>query len=610
MTARTGPFVGVALDLPMDTLFTYRVPDPWRDRVRVGQRVRVSFRNKKLVGLVAEIQHECALARVLDVESFPDDEPLLPPDLLKLGRFVASYYGSSIGEAYAAMIPRGVRTRNKGATRKRVRLLKAEKEAVAHADALPTPQNAQARVLRLLAKEPNGVLLQDLVRRAKVSSSPIKTLATAGWVVILEESASDDPLVEATRSPIHEPVPTTLHPSQTKALDAVVAALHAKTFAPFLLLGVTGSGKTEVYLRAINACRAQGRQTIVLVPEIALTPQTVRRFRARIDRVAVLHSGMSEADRAASWRAIRAGDADVVIGPRSAVFAPVPSLGLLILDEEHETSFKQQNAPRYHARDVGLVRARESGAVVVLGSATPSLEAYRHALDGKFRLLELPERVENRPLPPVRIIDLKADGERLGGGRQIGRTLLGRLEGRDLPRRPGDPVPEPPRLRDERVLPALRVRRPLPGLRHGAHLPPRRVGRALPPLRPRGPPAEVVPRVRLPLAQAARRGHGDDRGGARAGARGRDRRADGLRHDDRPRRLHGGPRPLRPRRGEDPPRHADDREGAPLPERDARGRDLGRHEPRARRLPRGRAHVRPARAGRRAARAAATRAAR
>ncbi len=427
VTLPSGPFVGVALDLPMDTLFTYRVPDPWRGRVQIGQRVRVPFRNKHLVGLVAEVSDACTLKRVLDVESFPDDEPLLPPSLLSLGKFVASYYGSSVGEAYAAMIPRGVRTRNKGATRKRARLLKPEKDAVAHADGLPTALNAQARVLRLLAKEPNGVLLQDLVRRAKVSSSPVRTLATAGWLTLDEESATDDPLVEATRSPISEPQPTDLHPAQAKAIDAVVAALNRRQFAPFLLLGVTGSGKTEVYLRAIAACRTQGRQAVVLVPEIALTPQTVRRFRARFDRVAVLHSGMSEADRAASWRAIRAGDADVVIGPRSAVFAPVPDLGLLILDEEHETSFKQQNAPRYHARDVGLVRARESNAVVILGSATPSLESYRNALDGKFGLLELPERVENRPLPPVRIVDLKADGERRGEGRQIGRTLMGRL---------------------------------------------------------------------------------------------------------------------------------------------------------------------------------------
>ena len=428
MVASRGPFVGVALDLPMDTLFTYRVPDPWRDRVRVGQRVRVSFRKKRLVGLVAEVTDSCTLPRVLDVEAFPDDEPLLPPDLLTLGRFVASYYGSSVGEAWAAMIPRGVRTRNRGAVRTRAMLAKPEAEAVAHADAMGPAMNAQARVLRLLAKEPHGVLLQDLVRRAKVSSSPIKTLAAAGWVSLLEESAANDPLLAATRESVHEPVPATLHPAQVRAVDAVVAALHAKTFAPFLLLGVTGSGKTEVYLRAIAACRAQGRQAIVLVPEIALTPQTVRRFRARFERVAVLHSGMSEADRAASWRAIRSGEADVVIGPRSAVFAPVPSLGLVILDEEHETSFKQQNAPRYHARDVALVRARESGATVILGSATPSLESYRNALDKKFTLLELPERVEHRPLPPVRIVDLKADGESRGEGRKLGRTLLSRLK--------------------------------------------------------------------------------------------------------------------------------------------------------------------------------------
>ena len=208
----------------------------------------------------------------------------------------------------------------------------------------------------------------------------------------------------------------------------VSAAIAKGEYASFLLLGVTGSGKTEVYLRAIEACRAAGKQAVVLLPEIARTPQTVRRFRARVPAgVAVLHSAMSEGDRAAAWRAIRAGEAEVVIGPRSAVFAPVPRLGLLVLDEEHETSFKQQNVPRYHARDAGLVRAKEAGAVVILGSATPSLESYRNALEGRHRLLELPDRVEGLALPPVRIVDLRRDGESRGAGRRLSRTLHGRL---------------------------------------------------------------------------------------------------------------------------------------------------------------------------------------
>jgi primosomal protein N' (replication factor Y) len=208
---------------------------------------------------------------------------------------------------------------------------------------------------------------------------------------------------------------------------ALEAALSAERFAPFLLLGVTGSGKTEVYLRAIEACRRQGRQALVLVPEIALTPQTVARLGARFDRVAVLHSALGDAQRARAWRRIRAGEADVVIGPRSAVFAPVPRLGLVVVDEEHEPSFKQQNAPRYHARDLALVRAQRAGAVVVLGSATPSLESWHHAREGRYGLLRLPERVAGRTLPGVQIVDLGAPEERAGPGALFSRTLQTRL---------------------------------------------------------------------------------------------------------------------------------------------------------------------------------------
>jgi primosomal protein N' (replication factor Y) len=426
------PFVGVALDLPVDRLFTYRVPESLRERARVGHRVRVPFRAGRLVGMIAEVSQTCDLPdvdRVLDVDGIPDSDPLLPADLMRLGRWLASTYGASLGEALAAMVPRGVRTVGKAATRRRVRLARPAAEAAAHADAIRETRNPQARCLRRLAEAPGGVAFADLLRQAMVSPSPVLSLLRSGWLALEEEGTAADPLVAAARAPAAEdavrPVPTE---AQRAAVDAVTSAIGRGAFAPFLLLGVTGSGKTEVYLRAIEACRDAGKQAIVLVPEIALTPQTVRRFRARFDRVAVLHSAMTEADRAAAWRAIRAGEADVVIGPRSAVFAPVPRLGLVVLDEEHETSFKQQNAPRYHARDAALARARDAGAAVVLGSATPSLETYHAAREGRVALLELPARVEGRPLPPVRIVDLRSDAERRGGGSHLSRTLVAALD--------------------------------------------------------------------------------------------------------------------------------------------------------------------------------------
>jgi primosomal protein N' (replication factor Y) len=245
---------------------------------------------------------------------------------------------------------------------------------------------------------------RELRRVAHCSAAPLHTLAREGWLrVDLEEAAADPFGVRAPPPPATPPLPTE---EQDAALAAVRECLEAPRFGVFLLLGITGSGKTEVYLRALEETVRRGRQAIVLVPEIALTPQTVERFRARCPRVAVLHSALTDADRHEQWKRIRAGDADVVIGPRSAVFAPVPRLGLLVVDEEHETSFKQQNAPRYHARDVGIVRAREAGAAVILGSATPSLESWSNALDGKYHLLRLPRRVGGGALPKVEIVDM------------------------------------------------------------------------------------------------------------------------------------------------------------------------------------------------------------
>jgi len=413
-------YVGVALDMPVDRLFTYRVPSAQRPRADVGYRVVVPFRGRARTGIVAAVEHEQPDFRVLDVSEAPDDHALLGPDLLALGAFIARYYGSSLGEALAAMLPRGVRRRGKGMRRRRVHLASDEKaRALESAGKLSEPQQ---RVLRRLRLHPEGILLSDLCRAAHVSASPVQTLARHEVAALTTERSHADALDEAAQSAERtEPPPLT--PEQARALDTLQAVVRTETYGAFLLLGVTGSGKTEVYLQAIDTCVQQGRQAIVLVPEIALTPQTVRRFRGRFERVAVLHSGMTEAERARTWRRIRAGEADVVIGPRSAVFAPVPRLGLLVVDEEHETSFKQQNAPRYHARDVGVVRARESGAVVILGSATPSLESYCNAQHGRYGLLELPERVAGRSLPSVQIIDLKNESERVPGHSLFSRTL-------------------------------------------------------------------------------------------------------------------------------------------------------------------------------------------
>jgi primosomal protein N' (replication factor Y) len=402
-------YAEVAVAVPVDRLFTYRVPEALRSEAVPGRRVRVPFGPRSatgyLVGTRAAPPAGVAPARVKAVEAFLDDGPLLDAHLLELGRFLSGWYACSLGEALDAALPAAVKS---GGRRRRIPvavLAKPPEQVRAAADGMTGRETKRARVLYALLENEGRMPARELRRVAHCSGAPLGTLARAGWMRVERVEEVNDPF--AVRGP--GPPPATPPPpteEQAAAVAEVVGAVAEARFRVFLLLGITGSGKTEVYLRALEETVRRGRQAIVLVPEIALTPQTVERFRARCPRVAVLHSALTDAERHHQWKRIRAGGADCVIGPRSAVFAPVPRLGLVVLDEEHETSFKQQNSPRYHARDVGIVRAREAGAAVVLGSATPSLESYANALDGKYRLLRLTRRVAGGLLPRVEVVDM------------------------------------------------------------------------------------------------------------------------------------------------------------------------------------------------------------
>ncbi len=404
----THRFAEVAVAVPVDRLFTYRVPAELLVDAVEGRRVRVPFGRRSATGYLVALRDTPPAGvpegKVRDVAAFLDGGPLIDGPLLDLCRFVSRWYGSSLGEALDAALPAAVKS---GGRRRRVPVVElavGPERARAEADALAVKHSKRARLLLALLQNEGRMPLRELLRVTHAGPSPVATLARAGLVRRTSEEAAADPFsLRAPVEPTTAPVPTA---EQAEALAQVGAAIDEGRFAVFLLLGITGSGKTEVYLRALEEVIRRGRQAVVLVPEIALTPQTVRRFRARCPRVAVLHSALTEAERHSQWKRIRAGEADVVIGPRSAVFAPVPRLGLLVLDEEHETSFKQQNSPRYHARDVGIVRARDAGAVVLLGSATPSLESWSNAADGKYRLLRLPHRVGAGRLPPVDVVDM------------------------------------------------------------------------------------------------------------------------------------------------------------------------------------------------------------
>jgi primosomal protein N' (replication factor Y) len=406
--ARTveGPFAGVVFNRPLDQVYSYRIPERLRRSVVPGQRVSVSLGRGKTptVGYCVRVDETATLdpAKVKDVLDALDDPPLIDATMLELTRWIAGYYACGWGQALDAVVPAGVK--KQAGTRVWTCLTVPESTRIGLLDGSLALSPKQVEILELVAGSPVPLTAVDARNRAKVGPGVIETLRKRGYV-------------HTVRRRIHAPAdegddverkgPPELTLEQEHALEQLRPALRGDAFATFLLHGVTGSGKTEVYLGAIDEVVARGREAIVLVPEISLTPQTIRRFRRRFDRVAVLHSHLSEAERHRHWRSIASGEIQVVVGARSAVFAPTRNLGLIVIDEEHESTFKQETVPRYHARDVAVKRAQLEGVPVLLGSATPSLETWRNAQTGRYARIALDERVGARPLPEVTLIDMR-----------------------------------------------------------------------------------------------------------------------------------------------------------------------------------------------------------
>ena len=354
-------FAEVVLNLPVDRSFTYRVPAAMQAVVRPGVRVKVPFGPRDQQGFVVRLADSATFPRIKDLKE-TSDEVLADERILELTRWVAARYACSWGEALNAAIPSGVKTKNPGQV---IRMI-----AAGQGEAKTGKQKIALDVARrLTAPLPRA----DFLKHTGVSAAVLTAMIKSGLLVETKIRPEIDAMAEAL---VEKTVDIRLTPAQEEALRIVEQG------GVILLHGVTGSGKTEVYLRAIARVVEQEKQAIVLVPEIALTPQTVARFKSRFPRVAVLHSVLTQADRARQWRAIRNGEIDVIVGARSAVFAPTRSLGLIVLDEEHEAAYKQENDPRYHARDVAVQRAKLEGASVILGSATPSLEALHRSQSG------------------------------------------------------------------------------------------------------------------------------------------------------------------------------------------------------------------------------------
>ena len=333
----------------------------------------------------------------------------MTPKVLKLARWIGEYYCCAPETALKSVLPEAIRKEKEGWKKQLfVRALQLSGE-------FPKLPKRQQEVWNII-EERREILLTELLELAETTAATVRKLEDRGLVEITSEISERDPYARETILPTQNIV---LNPAQAVALEKITngdgqADLNLQLRpSTFLLHGVTGSGKTEIYLQALAHALEQGKGAIVLVPEISLTPQTVERFKARFSSgklqtlVAVLHSHLSAGERHDEWHKIRQGRARIVIGARSAIFAPVEPLGLIIVDEEHETSYKQEEAPRYHARDVAIMRGQMENAVVVLGSATPSLESFYNCKRGKFSLLELPERVDNQKMPHVRVVDMR-----------------------------------------------------------------------------------------------------------------------------------------------------------------------------------------------------------
>ena len=415
------PYVSIALPLGLDKTFTYALPKALQGKVWPGQRVKVPFgRGKRTqVGWVVGGFEETDLdpGKVKAVKAAVDDAPLLTDDLVDLAFWMSRYYVAPLGQVLDAILPTAVK---KQAGFKTVRYVERTDKAEADVDRVLSKQQ---RVLeRLSAAEGTPLTPRELARQAGCTTAVIKTLEEKGLVRIVSRKVEDFPRSEFVD--LEEAQSVHLTAEQALALQRIKTLGTTDRFGVVVLEGVTGSGKTEVYLRAIEDVVDRGQQAIVLVPEIALTPQTIHRFRQRFNRVAILHSHLKDTERHRQWRDIRAGRADVVIGARSAVFAPVPDLGLIVIDEEHENSFKQDVAPRYHGRDVAVMRGNLMGCPVVLGSATPSLESFHNARTmDHYQEARLSKRIGGRPMPPVRIVDMRQEVAERKGHHALSRTL-------------------------------------------------------------------------------------------------------------------------------------------------------------------------------------------
>jgi len=414
-----GPAVGVAVNANVWGIYDYVYPEAL-GKPATGQRVRVPFGrgNRPLTGVIVETRRPAGRRRLKTITEVIDAESRFDPVLWKLGEWIHRYYLTPLGPTLAAMIPSAV-GKMPAPSERVVFLTKGRAD---------WPQGLGPRQRRVLDElyeaRKQGVeplSLERLRSQSQASADTIRRLCRRELIRLATRPVSLEALGEAPG-----PDPFALNPDQLAVLGKLEKKLTAG-FSATLLYGVTGSGKTEIYIRAIRAIAEAGAQSILLVPEIALATQTLQRLIKRLPRVAVLHSGLSDAQRAFYYEKIASGEAAVVVGPRSAVFAPTRKLGLIIVDEEHEPTYKQETAPRYHGRDVAVMRASLADVPVILGSATPSLETFHNVQIGRYDMLRLPHRVRDLPMPRLQVVPLRREMSAARPMELIGKTLTNRI---------------------------------------------------------------------------------------------------------------------------------------------------------------------------------------
>lgn len=411
----------VLIDGPSELVFDYAIPDHLK--ILPGCRVRIPLRNRDATGTVLRVQE--APQSKFDLRyltGLVDPEPLITPALLKLAEWITSYYGTPLEQVIRSIIPASIRGDKTSAKIRKAAIL-AKKPTEIELAKLAKRAKRQHQIITLLSIADKPIPITELGGAS--TSSSIKTLAAKGWVKVINLEVRRDPDANETFLPTD---PLTLNEEQDEAYQTISKSLHSEKPKPILLHGITGSGKTEVYLQATRTALKLGKNVIILVPEISLAPQTVQRFKARFhdltDQIAILHSNLSQGERFDEWHRIRAGKARIVIGARSAIFAPVKDPGLIIVDEEHEPAYKQENPPKYHARDLAVVRCNLEKCTVVLGSATPSLETFQNTQLKKYQIVKLTERADGASLPLTRVVDMRIEAKKHKGRDAIISDIL------------------------------------------------------------------------------------------------------------------------------------------------------------------------------------------